>query len=314
MRIIFMGTPGFALSTLEAIHQKGHEVLAVFTQPDRPAGRGRSIVFSPVKQKALELGLLVQQPGNLKQDQIIQAVSSLAPEALVVVAYGLKLPSDILNIPKYGAVNLHPSMLPRYRGAAPINHALINGDKATGVSTILMNDRMDAGDIILQQEVPITDDENAGMLEARLAKLGADLISSSLDILKTGKAEFKKQDESLVTYAPKLSSADGHIDWKRKSIEIQNQIRGLTPRPGSFALFKGKRLEILNILTNCKLKIENYELLPGQVVATDKNSGLAVKTLDGSVILTELKPQGKNAMSGDEFIRGYKPLVGEKLS
>ncbi|HAD81025.1 TPA: methionyl-tRNA formyltransferase [Candidatus Edwardsbacteria bacterium] len=309
-----MGTPGFAVPTLEAIHQKGHQVVAVFTQPDRPSGRGRSIAFSPVKQKALELNLPVCQPATLKDTATVEHLSNLKPDVLMVVAYGLKLPDDILNIPKYGAVNLHPSLLPKYRGAAPINHALLNGEKSTGVTSILMNSRMDAGDIILQQEVPITGDENAGELENRLAVLGADLISRSLEVLKTENCELKKQDEGLVTLAPKLSSQDGHIDWGRTAIQIQNQIRGLAPRPGSYALFKGKRLEILNILTNCKLQIVNYELLPGQVVAADKNSGLVVKTLDGAVILMKVKPQGKNAMSGDEFIRGYKPLVGEKLS
>lgn len=311
MRLIFMGTPGFAVPTLEAIHQKGHEILAVFTQPDRPSGRGRSIAFSPVKQKAMELGIPVQQPDTLKHRQII---SNLDPEVLVVVAYGLKLPNDILNIPKYGAVNLHPSLLPKYRGAAPINHALLNGEKTTGITSILMNSRMDAGDIILQQEVPITDEENAGELESRLAALGADLISRSLEVLKAGKTEFKKQDESLVALAPKLSSEDGHIRWERPAIEIHNQIRGMTPRPGAYAVFKEERLKILNILTNYKLQVTNYELLPGQVVAVDKNIGPVIKTLDGAVILAEVKPQGKKVMSGDEFIRGYKPVIGDRLT
>ncbi|MBU1357073.1 MAG: methionyl-tRNA formyltransferase [Candidatus Edwardsbacteria bacterium] len=313
MRIVFMGTPGFAVPTLEAINQKGHDILAVFTQPDRPSGRGRSIAFSPVKQKAMELGISIQQPDTLKQNQTIQAVSNLEPEIVVVVAYGLKLPNDILDIPKYGAVNLHPSLLPKYRGAAPINHALLNGEKTTGITSVLMNSRMDAGDIILQEEVPITDEENAGELEGRLAKLGADLIIRSLDVLKAGDSEFKKQDESMVTLASKLSSQDGHITWSRSTDEVQNQIRGLTPKPGAFAMFKGKRLEILNILMNYELQIKNHEYLPGQVVAVDKDKGPVIKTLDGVVILTEVKPQGKKAMGGDEFLRGYKPAVGDKL-
>jgi len=308
-----MGTPGFAVPTLEAINQKGHDILAVFTQPDRPSGRGRSIAFSPVKQKAMELGISIQQPDTLKQNQTIQAVSNLEPEIVVVVAYGLKLPNDILDIPKYGAVNLHPSLLPKYRGAAPINHALLNGEKTTGITSVLMNSRMDAGDIILQEEVPITDEENAGELEGRLAKLGADLIIRSLDVLKAGDSEFKKQDESMVTLASKLSSQDGHITWSRSTDEVQNQIRGLTPKPGAFAMFKGKRLEILNILMNYELQIKNHEYLPGQVVAVDKDKGPVIKTLDGVVILTEVKPQGKKAMGGDEFLRGYKPAVGDKL-
>ncbi len=308
-----MGTPGFAVPTLEALHQKGHEILAVFTQPDRPSGRGRSIAFTPVKQKALELGIAVYQPAALKTDQIIQTVSTLDPEVLVVVAYGLKLPNDILNIPKYGAVNLHPSLLPRYRGAAPINHALLNGDTVTGVTSILMNSRMDAGDIILQEAVPISPDENAEELEGRLAVLGAELISRSLEVLKTGDCGFKKQDEALVTFAPKLSADDGHINWERASREIYNQIRGMTPRPGAFTVFKGKRLEVLATLLNTEYRIQNTKEVPGQVVAVDKNKGPVIKTLGGAVILTEVKPQGKKAMSGDEFIRGYKPVIGDML-
>jgi len=308
-----MGTPGFAVPTLEAIHQKGHDISAVFTQPDRPSGRGRSIAFSPVKQKAIELGISIQQPDTLKQNQTIQAVSNLEPEVLVVVAYGLKLPNDVLSIPKYGAVNLHPSVLPKCRGAAPINHALLNGDTVTGVTSILMNSRMDAGDIILQEDVSIDPGENAGELEGRLAKLGADLVIRSLDVLKTGGSEFKKQDESLVTFAPKLSAEDGHIQWDRSTEEIINRVRGLTPRPGAFAMFKGKRLGIIRILPKAEFRILNIELLPGQVVAADKISGLVVKTLDGAVILTEIKPQGKNVMSGNEFLRGYKPVVGDML-
>ena len=211
MHLIFMGTPAFAVPTLEALHHKGHEILAVFAQPDRPAGRGRSIAFSPVKQRALELGLIVHQPETLKtipthsgeghashtQGGPVQTISNLKPEVLVVVAYGLLLPQNILDIPKHGAVNLHPSLLPKYRGAAPINHALLHGDKVTGITSILMNSRMDAGDIILQEEVAVNEDENAGQLEQRASRLGADLIVRSLEAMKVGRSAFTKQDESL---------------------------------------------------------------------------------------------------------------------
>ncbi len=314
MRIVFLGTPAFAVPTLEALHHTGHEILAVFAQPDRPAGRGRSIAFSPVKQKAVELDLPVCQPATLKDTATVEHLSNLEPEVLVVVAYGLKLPNDILNIPKYGAVNLHPSLLPKYRGAAPINHTLLNGEQTTGVTSILMNNRMDAGDIILQEEAPITDQENAGELEARLAKLGADLIVRSLEAMKGGRSAFAKQDESLVTFAPKLSPKDGHIDWKRKSLEIQNQVRGLTPKPGAYAIFKEKRLEVLETAPNIEYRISNTELRPGQVAATDKNVGLVIKTGNGALSLVKVKPQGKNVMSGDEFIRGYKPAAGDRLT
>ncbi|MBI5806673.1 methionyl-tRNA formyltransferase [candidate division TA06 bacterium] len=314
MQIVFMGTPAFAVPTLEALHHKGHEILAVFAQPDRPAGRGRSIAFSPVKQKALELNLPVCQPAALKDNSTIDHLSNLQPDVLVVVAYGLLLPRNILSIPKHGAVNLHPSLLPKYRGAAPINHALLHGDKVTGITSILMNSRMDAGDIILQETVAISNDENAGQLEERLSGLGADLITRSLEVMKEGRSEFKKQDESLVTFAPKLSPKDGHIDWKRKSLEIQNQVRGLTPRPGAFTMFKEKRLEILEILQNTEYRILNTEEVPGLVVSIDKSKGPVIKTGDGSLVLLKVKPQGKKEMSGQEFLRGYRLDAGEQLT
>jgi len=308
-----MGTPAFAVPTLEALHHKGHEILAVFAQPDRPAGRGRSIAFSPVKQRALELGLTVHQPETLKTIPTVQTISNLKPEVLVVVAYGLLLPRNILDIPKHGAVNLHPSLLPKYRGAAPINHALLHGDKVTGITSILMNSRMDAGDIILQEKLPVNEDENAGQLEQRASKLGADLILRSLEDLKMRRSEFRKQDESLVTFAPKLTSKDGHIDWRRKSLEIQNQVRGLTPKPGAFTMFKEKRLEILETSANTEYRSLNIESHPGQVVDVDKSKGPVIRTGDGALVLLKVKPQGKKEMSGQEFLRGYRLDAGEKL-
>lgn len=307
-----MGTPTFAIPTLEALHNKGHQILAVFCQPDRPAGRGRGLSFSPVKQKGLELNLPIYQPATLKDIKIIENLSNLKPDVLVVVAYGLKLPKEILTIPKYGAVNLHPSLLPQYRGAAPINHALINGDKVTGISSILINNRMDAGDILLQEAVPIYPEENAGELEQRLALLGAELMARSLEALRAGKCDPKKQDDSLATMAPKLSPADGHIDWTRTSLEIFNRIRGVTPKPGAFTMFNGKRLEIVKANIECEMP--NTEKKPGQVVSVESKTGPIIKTGDGLIALLKVKPQGKREMSGEEFIRGYRPRPGEVLS
>jgi methionyl-tRNA formyltransferase len=309
-----MGTPAFAVPTLEALHHKGHEILAVFAQPDRPAGRSRSIVYPPVKQKAMELGLTVHQPEALRTFQTVQTISNLNPEVLVVVAYGQLLPQNILDIPKYGAVNLHPSLLPKYRGAAPINHALLHGDTVTGITSILMNSRMDAGDIILQEEVPITEDENAGQLEQRLSGLGADLMVRTLEALKVGGSDYRRQDEALVTFAPKLSPKDGHIDWKRKSTEIHNQVRGLTPKPGAFTMFKEKRLEILETSANTEYRSLNIESHPGQVVDVDKSKGPVIRTGDGSLVLLKVKPQGKKEMGGQEFLRGYRLDAGEQLT
>ena len=307
-----MGTPAFAIPPLEALHNKGHQILAVFCQPDRPAGRGRGLSFSPIKQRALELGLTVHQPVTLKTLPTIQSISNLRPEAFVVVAYGLKLPDDVLNIPQFGAINLHPSLLPKYRGAAPINHALINGDKVTGITSILMNSRMDAGDMLLQEVVPIYPEENAGELEQRLGLLGAELMARSLEVLRAGKYDPKKQDDSLATMAPKLLPADGHIDWIRTSLEIINRIRGVTPRPGAFTIFNGKRLEIIKANIECEMP--NTEKKPGQVVSVESKTGPIIKTGDGLIALLKVKPQGKREMSGEEFIRGYRPRPGEVLS
>jgi methionyl-tRNA formyltransferase len=311
MRLIFMGTPAFAVPTLETMPDMGHDIAAVFCQPDRPAGRGRSIAFSPVKQKAIEFGLPIYQPENLNTLQVVQTISNFKPEILVVVAYGLKLPKEILDIPKQGAINLHPSMLPKYRGAAPINHALINGDQMTGITSILMNEKMDAGDIVLQEEVRVHDNENAGELETRLALLGADLMARSMDVISGGNYPFKKQDEALVTFAPKLSPENGHINWNKTSLQIKNQILGVTPRPGAFSLFKEKRLEILKI--DIEYQSSNIGGKPGTMISIDKNSGPIVKTGDGVAVLTGVKPQGKKEMSGSEFVRGYRPEAGDIL-
>ncbi len=314
MRVVFMGTPAFAVPTLEALHHKGHEILAVFAQPDRPAGRGRGIAFSPVKQKAVELDLPVCQPVTLKDTATVEHLSNLKPDVLVVVAYGLLLPQNILDIPEHGAVNLHPSLLPKYRGAAPINHALLNGDQVTGITSILMNSRMDAGDIILQEEVAVGEEENAGDLESRLSRLGADLMVRTLEALKVGGSDYRRQDEALVTFAPKLSPKDGHIDWKRKSTEIHNQVRGLTPKPGAFTMFKEKRLEILETSANTEYRSLNIESHPGQVVDVDKSKGPVIRTGDGSLVLLKVKPQGKKEMGGQEFLRGYRLDAGEQLT
>lgn len=312
MKLIFMGTPAFAVPTLEALHNKGHQISAVFCQPDRPAGRGRGLSFSPVKQKGMALNLPVHQPERLNEAQVVQTISNLKPEALVVVAYGLKLPDDVLNIPQFGAINLHPSLLPKYRGAAPVNHALINGDRTTGISSILMNSRMDAGDILLQDEIPIGPEEDAGELEQRLGLLGAELMARSLDVLSSGNCDPKKQDDSLVTVAPKLSPNDGRIQWSQTATQIDNRIRGVTPKPGAFTLFKGNRLEITKARIYSQTINSGYK--PGTVIAIDKNEGPVVTTGGGVVALLKVKPQGKREMSGEEFIRGYRPQPGEVLT
>ncbi|HTY08987.1 MAG TPA: methionyl-tRNA formyltransferase [Candidatus Edwardsbacteria bacterium] len=313
MRIVFMGTPQFAVPTLDALQQAGHDIAAVFTQPDRPAGRSGAPQAPPVKDRALEHGCAVHQPQHLRSADIERTLRELSPELLVVVAYGLKLPPRILGIPPRGAVNLHPSLLPKYRGAAPVNWALINSDPTTGISTMFMADAMDAGDVILQQEVALLPDETAGDLEQRLSRLGAALVVTTVDLIAAGNAPRTPQDAALATLAPKLKPEDGRIDWRSTSQRIRDLVRGTTPRPGAFTIFRGQRLEIAALSVLPGTATTGTKDTAGAIAALDRKLGPVVGTADGAVAITSLKPAGKRAMTGNEFLNGYRPAIGERL-
>lgn len=310
MRLIFMGTSGFAVPTLEVLHRRGHQVAAVYTQPDRPAGRGLRTRPSPVKRLAQELGIAVVQPHSLKGQEVVESLGKLAPELTVVVAYGLLLPQAMLDVPRHGGINLHPSLLPKYRGAAPINWALINGETETGVATIRMTAKMDAGEVLEIEPVAIGPDEEAGQLEERLAILGAGLVARTIEKISQGSAAGTVQDESLASFAPKLKPDDCRICWSKSGVTIRNLVRGTTPHPGAFTFFRGKRLEVgrAGLWSDAVGSDE-----PGTVADLVRDRGPAVRTVDGTLILQLVKPEGKRMMAGAEFIRGYRPAIGERL-
>lgn len=308
-----MGTADFAVPTLKALAGAGHRIISVYTQPDRPSGRGLRLAGSPVKLAARELGLKLLQPSSLRPDDEAARFKSMAPEIAVVVAYGLKLPPAFLLEPSHGCLNLHPSLLPRYRGAAPINRALINGDPTTGISIIRMSDRMDAGDLVFQREVEIGPEENAGLLGKRLADMGAALMVRCLGEVASGKASYAAQDEALATMAPKLTAAERLIKWDRPRREVANLIRGLAPKPGAYSLFRGRRLEIA-VVSEAELDgAVTAGNGPGTLVGIDQKLGPLVMAADGPLALVQVRPEGKGLMSGGEFVRGYRPKEGEGM-
>lgn len=296
-----MGTADFAVPSLRALAAE-HEIVTVVTQPDRPKGRGQKVQFTPVKEAALELGLKVWQPLRIKEPQAVEHLKNLAPQAIVVVAYGQILSQDILEIPPLGCINVHASLLPAYRGAAPINWVLINGEKETGVTTMYMAPELDSGDIILQSKLSISPLETAGTLHDKLAQEGAQLIVETIKLLEEGKAPRQPQQEELATYAPLLTKEHEKIDWSHSSYQVANLIRGMNPWPGAYTTYQGK---ILKIMEATPLE-EGENLAPGTVLKVDQKKGFQVQCGSGSVLVTAVKPQGRKAMAGADFIRGYK--------
>ena len=307
MRTVFMGTPALAVPTLEALLQKGHEVASVITQPDRPAGRGRKLRSSPVKSKALELGLPVEQPARIKAPEVLERLRQRDPEAIVVVGYGQILPQSILDLPRWGCVNVHASLLPKYRGAAPINWAIANGETVTGVTTMRIEKRLDAGDMLLKRQLEIGPLESAPELAGRLARVGADLLVETLAGLERGTLVGEKQDETEATYAPILKREDGWINWNLTAGEIFNRIRGFAPWPGSYTSFRGKRLHV----RTAHQKLE-ASAAPGAISMVD--GSLEVGCGGGTaLVLEELQLEGKKQMPAAEFARGHRISPNEVL-
>ncbi|MBC7346077.1 MAG: methionyl-tRNA formyltransferase [Clostridia bacterium] len=310
MRLVFFGTPAFALPTLEALLESPHRVLGVVTQPDRPKGRRRLLAPPPVKEAAAARGLPIWQPANLREPAFLSLLRGLEPEVAVVVAYGKILPPAVLDLPRHGCINVHASLLPRYRGAAPIHWAVINGESETGVTTMYMAPALDAGDIILQRAVAIGTRETTGALHDRLARLGADLLLETLDLLEAGKAPRRPQDEALASYAPPLQPEDERIDWQWPAAVIFNRVRGLNPWPGAYTTWRGKRLKIWWVEPGA---LAAREARPGQVLAVG-GEGFSVACGSGQALLVkELQPEGKAPMEAAAFVRGYRLAPGEYL-
>lgn len=308
MNLLFMGTPDFAVPTLKALHQSSHTLPAVITQPDRPKGRGQAVQFSPVKQYALDNGLEVLQPAKASNPETIEQLAQFEPDVIVVIAYGQILKQDLLNVPKQFCMNIHASLLPKYRGAAPINWAILNGDKETGVTTMKMDKGMDTGDMLLKREVPIARIDTAQTLHDALAEAGASLAVETLEQLEQGKLHPVPQDHGAATHARKLKKEDGHIFWNQSAENIYNQVRGLDPWPGAYTFLNGKRLKCCKAETTTGTADD----APGRV-ARVSDFGIEVGTEDGRLIVTEIQPEGKKRMTAKSFLAGHKIQAGDQL-
>lgn len=326
MKVVFMGTPDFAEESLKSIYEVGHNILAVVTNPDRPKGRGMKMIASPVKEYAVSKNIPVYQPEKVKQnDEFIKLIKNLNPDVLCVVAYGKILPKEILEIPRFGSINVHGSILPKYRGAAPIQWAVINGDKTTGVTTMYMDEGMDTGDIILKQEVDINDDETTGELWEKLKSVGGQLLVETLDKIEKNEAPRIPQGPEF-SMAPMLNKEMALINWEEKTgKEIKNLVRGLNPIMGAYIIYNNKKIKIWKVETlETGDFIQNYpefkeyeyrfkDLEPGTIIYIDPKQGVYIKTIDNIINLLEVQAENSKKMSIQDFLRGNKMQVGDIL-
>ena len=308
MRVVFMGTPDFSVPTLEKIIEAGHEVIGVVTQPDKAKGRGKKVLCPPVKETALAHDLPVYQPRRARDPEFIEEMKALNPDVMVVVAFGQILPKAILDIPKYGCINVHASLLPKYRGAAPIQWAVIRGEKVSGVTTMQMDVGLDTGDMLLKKEVLLDEEETGGSLHDKLSTLGGDLLIETLKKIEAGDIHPEKQDDSQAgEYARMLDKNLGRIDFSMPAVEIERLIRGLNPWPSAFTSYNGKTMKLW------KAKADNCgQGVPGQVIHVDKNS-FTVQTGQGTLQILELQMEGKKRMDAGAFLRGCPLETGTML-
>ncbi|GAB2702299.1 methionyl-tRNA formyltransferase [Paenibacillus thermoaerophilus] len=310
IRVVFMGTIDFSVPSLKVLLEEGYEVVGVVTQPDRPRGRKRELTPPPVKVEALKHGLDVFQPERLRTPEAVERVREMKPDLIVTAAYGQILPKSILTLPKHGCINVHASLLPRYRGGAPIHYAVMNGDPVTGVTIMYMAEGLDTGDMISRVEVPIGLEDTTGTMFEKLAREGAELLRRTLPGLLSGQIEAVPQREEEATYAPNITRADEELDWTRPAVQLFNRVRGLNPFPGAFTYWKGHVLKIwASTLADRALPAEAK---PGEVLAVTE-AGIDVATGDGVLRITELQPSGKRAMNAAEFSRGGQMAPGDRL-
>ena len=306
LRLVFMGTPEFAAASLQKLIDRGEKVVAAVTQPDRPKGRGQKLLAPPVKLLAATHGIPVLQPARVRAPEFIDAMRTLAPDLIVVVAFGQILPKALLEIPRHRCINVHASLLPRYRGAAPINRCIIDGGTETGVTTMLMDVGLDTGDMLLKKTTSIGPDEDARTLHDRLALIGAEALAETLDLLASGRLTPEKQDDLLASYAPMLKKEDGCIDWDSDPQTIRNMVRGLTPWPGAYTFLDGKTLKIY------RCRVAGGSGAPGTVLQADR-SGLVVACRGGGLLIEELQLEGKKRLSAKDFLAGYNIKPGAVL-
>lgn len=324
LNILFMGTPDFAQESLKCLAEENYNIIGVVTNPDRPKGRGMKMIASPVKEYALEKGLDVYQPEKVRKNtEFIEKIKELNPDIICVVAYGKILPKEILDIPKYGCINVHASILPKYRGAAPIQWSVLNGDKVTGVTTMYMDVGMDTGDIILVEETSIGEDETTGELWDRLSKIGGNLLVKTIKQIEEGTAPRKKQGENF-TMAPMLNKEMSKIDWENKiAEEIHNLVRGLNPIMGAYTFLNGKKIKIWktkvrteNELLELFPELEEYlfkvnDLMPGTIMFASDKKGLFVKANEGIIEIEEIQGENAKRMPVGDFLRGNEMMAGE---
>lgn len=302
MKLIFMGTPAFAVATLERLHSSGHEIVAVFTQPDRPKGRGQHDAMPPVKEAALRLGLPVYQPERVRRPEVVEQIRAMAPESIVVVGYGQIIPKSILDIPPKGIINVHASLLPKYRGAAPIQWAIARGEARTGVTTMRINEGLDTGDMLLKWETEIGADETAPELSKRLAEAGADLAVRTMAEIDSIRPE--PQVDAEATLAPILKKEDGRIDWTRPAQEIMNRMRGFDPWPGTYTTLRGQKLQVW------KAAVGSEKLSPGMLRVARKKLYAGCGAGE-SLELIEIQMEGKKRMTAAAFLNGFTPADDE---
>ena len=305
-RILFMGTGDFAVPALEMLMKSEHIVLGVVTQPDRPSGRGRKTQSSPVKQAATDAGIVIHQPESVGSPDFIELARSMSPDITVVASFGQIIPQAVLDIPRFGNINVHGSLLPKYRGAAPIHYALFSGDSVTGVTTMLMNAGLDTGTMLLKQEIEIRPDDDTGSLEVRLAAAGAELLAKTIGGLIRGELTPVPQDNSLASYAPSIKRDDCRIAWSDSATSIANRVRGCSPKLGAFTGWQGSRLKIR------KCEVFDHRASEGEAgeIAEIMSDGIIVHTGAGRLLVVEVQPENRNRMSASEFARGYKVAAG----
>ena len=306
MRIVFMGTPEFAVPSLKALCDNGYDVVGVFTQPDRPKGRGNKVIASPVKQVAVEKGIPVFQPQRIRRDGV-EDLKSLAPDLCVTAAFGQILSQEILDIPKLGTINVHASLLPRHRGSAPINWAILQGDETVGVTTMMTDKGIDTGDMLLKAETPYIKGETAGELTVRMADLGAELLIATLKKLEDGTLVRTPQDHENMTYDPMLTKEMGVIDWTHAAKVIVDRIHGLNPWPGCSTAIPGGRLKLL------RAEVAEGDGQPGEIIAADPKKGLIIAAGEGAVSVIQLQAPGGKPMNSKDYLRGHPMTVGSVL-
>lgn len=299
MKIVFMGTPEFAVPCLQKIIDEGHEVLAVVTQPDKPKGRGKKLAMPPVKELALKYNLDVYQPVKAREESFVEKLKEINPELIVVVAFGQILPKSILDIPKFGCVNVHASLLPKYRGAAPLNWVIINGEEKTGVTTMYMDVGLDTGDMILKSEIPLDDEITAGELHDKMMIDGANVLKETIDLIAQGKAPREKQNDDETCYSPIMDKTLGNIDWNKSAKDIHNLVRGVNPWPSAYTTYENQTMKIWKT----KVVDKNSDKAPGTILKVDKE-GIEVNTGNGVIQISEIQMSGKKRMVVSEYIKG----------